>query len=98
MPRADDRKGPGPEREAELPRGSAGEALGPDPSVVIIPEVNTAIVSRGENLWRISRRVYGQGIRYTMIFGANKEQIRDPDLIYPGQVFVLPTGEARGLP
>jgi nucleoid-associated protein YgaU len=29
-------------------------------------------------------------MRYTMIFGANKEQIRDPDLIYPGQTFVLP--------
>jgi nucleoid-associated protein YgaU len=47
-------------------------------------------VSRGDNLWRISQRIYGKGFRYTMIYGANQEQIRNPNLIYPGQVFVLP--------
>ena len=57
---------------------------------VVIPNINTAIVSRGDNLWRISQRVYGKGLRYTVIYGANQEQIRNPDLIYPGQVFVLP--------
>jgi nucleoid-associated protein YgaU len=34
--------------------------------------------------------VYGKGIRYTVIYNANREQIRDPDLIYPGQVFFVP--------
>lgn len=48
------------------------------------------IIRRGDNLWTIARRVYGQGIRYTQIFDANTGQIRDPDLIYPGQVFDLP--------
>ncbi len=48
------------------------------------------VVQPGNSLWRIARRTYGQGIRYTLIFEANKDQIRDPDLIYPGQVFVLP--------
>lgn len=57
---------------------------------VVIPEVNTAMVVRGETLWRISKRVYGQGLRYTVIYGANTPQIRNPDLIYPGQLFVLP--------
>jgi nucleoid-associated protein YgaU len=61
-----------------------------DPGTVVIPEVNTAIVSRGDNLWRISRRVYGRGLRYTVIYAANQEQIRNRHLIYPGQVFVLP--------
>ena len=61
-----------------------------DPGQVVVPEVNTAIVARGDNLWRISKRVYGHGLRYTVIFGANTPQIRNPDLIYPGQVFVLP--------
>ena len=46
-----------------------------DANTVMIPEVNTAIVSRGENLWRISRRVYGRGVRYTVIYNANEEQI-----------------------
>lgn len=52
-----------------------------------------AIIRRGDNLWTIARRVYGQGIRYTTIYQANRDQIRDPDLIYPGQVFDLPGSE-----
>ena len=48
------------------------------------------IIRRGDNLWRIARRNYGEGIRYTTIFQANRDQIRDPDLIYPGQVFDIP--------
>ena len=65
---------------------------------VLIPEINTAIVTRGDNLWRISHRIYGDGLRYTVIYGGNQDQIRDPNLIYPGQSFVLPpeTGQTPG--
>jgi nucleoid-associated protein YgaU len=63
-------------------------------STVVIPDINTALVSRGDSLWRISRRIYGQGVRYTVIFGANQTQIRNPNRIYPGQVFVLPADAA----
>ena len=38
----------------------------------------------------IARKAYGKGQHYTVIFGANKEHIRDPNLIYPGQVITLP--------
>lgn len=48
------------------------------------------IVQPGNSLWRIARRVYGDGIRYTVIYQANDSQIRDPDMIFPGQVFNLP--------
>ena len=48
------------------------------------------IVQPGNSLWRIARRLYGEGFRYSVIFDANRSQIRDPDLIYPGQVFVVP--------
>lgn len=48
------------------------------------------IIRRGDTLWQISRETYGRGIRYTMIYLANGDQIRDPDRIYPGQVFRLP--------
>ena len=51
-------------------------------------------VARGDNLWRISRRIYGQGTRYTVIYDANQGQIRNPDRIYPGQLFVLPPEKA----
>lgn len=50
-----------------------------------------AIVQPGNSLWRIARRMYGDGIQYTMIYQANQEQIKDPDLIFPGQIFKLPS-------
>jgi len=54
------------------------------------PKAVTAVVSRGDSLWRISRAAYGDGTRYMVIYEANHGQIRNPDRIYPGQVFVLP--------
>ena len=51
------------------------------------------IVQPGNSLWRIARRNYGQGLLFTVIYEANRGQIRDPDLIYPGQVFSLPKSD-----
>ncbi len=48
------------------------------------------IIRRGDTLWRISRDTYGRGSRYTVIYLANGDQIRDPNRIYPGQVFRMP--------
>jgi hypothetical protein len=48
------------------------------------------VVQPGNSLWRLARNAYGDGIAFTLIYGANKEQIKDPDLIFPGQVFTLP--------
>lgn len=56
----------------------------------LLSNAASVIVQPGNNLWRIAENRYGDGIRYSVIFEANKEQIRDPDLIYPGQVFELP--------
>lgn len=55
-----------------------------------IPAGGVVVVESGNSLWRIARRTYGEGTRYTLILEANREQIKDPDLIYPGQVFDLP--------
>ncbi len=49
------------------------------------------VVQPGNSLWRISRRLYGRGTLYTVIFESNQDHIKDPDLIYPGQIFVLPS-------
>ncbi len=54
------------------------------------------VIQPGDNLWTIARRTYGQGWEYTLIYRANRDQIRDPDLIYPGQVFVVPDEQRRG--
>ncbi len=48
------------------------------------------VVQRGDTLWSIAERCYGSGERFTKIFRSNKGQIRDPDMIYPDQRFVLP--------
>jgi LysM repeat protein len=50
----------------------------------------TYTVQPGNNLWQISRLAYGVGTRYLIIYSANLNQIRDPERIYPGQVFKLP--------
>ncbi len=50
------------------------------------------VVQPRQSLWRIARHAYGHGTRYTVIYQANREQIRDANLIYPGQVFTIPPG------
>lgn len=59
-------------------------------STVVVPKITTTTVSRGDSLWRLSQLSYGAGTRYSVIYKANREQIRNPNLIYPGQTFVLP--------
>lgn len=51
------------------------------------------VVQPGDCLWTIARHSYGHGIQYTAIFVKNTDQIRDPDRIYPGQVFRMPTSD-----
>lgn len=53
----------------------------------------TVVIERGDSLWALARRLYGAGIRYTVIYEANRDQIRDPELIHPGQVLVVPEPE-----
>ena len=51
-------------------------------------------VQPGNTLWGIASKAYGKGILYVRVFEANRDRIRDPDLIYPGQVFVVPQPDA----
>jgi nucleoid-associated protein YgaU len=78
------------EPEAETAAPEPEVAAVPEPAAVTDPEPDTVYIERGDNLWRIARSIYGQGIRYTVIYEANRNQIRDPSLIYPGQVFTIP--------
>ena len=58
----------------------------------------SVIIRRGDTLWRISLRVYGRGIRYTTIYTANRNQIKDPHWIWPGQIFDVPGTSDDGEP
>ena len=58
--------------------------------IVSPARINVITVQPGNTLWAISRERYGRGILYVQVFDANKDKIRDPDLIYPGQIFDLP--------
>lgn len=76
---------------AVSPRPQVASAGTPDAtSTVVVPKIATTTVTRGDSLWRISQSTYGAGPRYAVIYNANREQIRNPHLIYPGQIFVLP--------
>ena len=53
-------------------------------------ESNTVIIRRNDNLWTIAQRLYGDGLKFSAIYEQNRDQIRDPNLIFPGQTFTLP--------
>ncbi|MFP7673428.1 LysM peptidoglycan-binding domain-containing protein [Marivita sp. S0852] len=54
------------------------------------PDVTVVTVQPGNTLWAIARDRYGEGPAYVKVFEANRDRIRNPDLIYPGQVFQVP--------
>ena len=47
----------------------------------------------GNTLWAIAEDSYGDGLKYVEVFQANRDKIRNPDLIYPGQIFEVPPKE-----
>jgi nucleoid-associated protein YgaU len=80
------------------PEAAHVDGLGDAVATLRVDELNAegetmVVVQPGNNLWRVARAVYGQGIDYTIIYQANTDQIRDPDLIYPGQVFRIPDAQ-----
>jgi nucleoid-associated protein YgaU len=59
----------------------------PVPPVI---EIRRIVIQPGSNLWRVSRTVYGKGRMYTLIFEANRDQIKNPNRVYPGQILAAP--------
>ncbi len=53
-------------------------------------EVQFYEIQSGDTLWKIAQEYYGHGSKYTVIFQANREVIKDADLIYPGQKIRIP--------
>ncbi len=71
--------------EAPLPRDSRAELAQGGPGAV-----TQLTIARGQTLWRLARSLYGRGASYTLLYEANRGQIENPGLIYPGQVFKAP--------
>jgi nucleoid-associated protein YgaU len=61
-----------------------------DPAAAAAAAPITITVQPGFTLWAIARETYGDGVLYVQVFEANRDKIKDPDLIYPGQVFTVP--------
>ena len=78
---------------AASPSPPAAQA-GP-PADLVVDSIQTHHVEAGNTLWGISQKFYGDGERYEIIFAANSGQIRNPNLIYPGQVFVVPNNPPK---
>ena len=82
------------------PAVAPGSGEPAEPAEITAPKLQSVqgavIIRRGDTLWRISRRVYGRGGRYSTIYVANQDQIADPDRIWPGQVFRVPDKSTEG--
>jgi nucleoid-associated protein YgaU len=76
------------------PALTAQAGAGSDPTLRNVH--GAVVIRRGDSLWRISQRVYGHGMRYSTIYLANTSQIRNPQLIWPGQIFTVPDRTAEG--
>ncbi len=64
--------------------------IAPAPLTPPVPEKQFYTVKKGDYLSKIAKEVYGDAKKYNIIFEANKPMLKDPDLIYPGQVLVIP--------
>ena len=65
------------------------QALDKSPVTMLAP-VSLVTIQPGNTLWGLARKKYGRGILYVRVYEANTDRIRDPDLIFPGQIFAVP--------
>ncbi|MGX1318556.1 nucleoid-associated protein YgaU [Bradyrhizobium sp. USDA 377] len=83
---------PKPRSMARAPAATTIASASPADALSATPAEagGSRVISRGDSLWALSRLAYGDGARYEVIFKANRDKIQNPNLIYPGQTFVLP--------
>jgi nucleoid-associated protein YgaU len=74
---------------------SAEPASAPSPADPVVASVQTKRVATGHTLWALSQKYYGDPTRYPAIVEANRAQIHNPNVIFPGQVFVVPKSDPK---
>jgi nucleoid-associated protein YgaU len=88
----DDKDKEAPADFSDVQSGSSSTAPPPGqggPAMTAAP-MNTYVVVKGDSLSKIAQRAYGDGRQWRKIYEANKDLIKDPDLIYPGQSLRIP--------
>ncbi len=61
----------------------------------VVPKPSQITIQPGDNLWVISRNIYGYGRQYTVLYEANKQIIKNPRMIFPGQIITAPVAQAQ---
>jgi nucleoid-associated protein YgaU len=84
-----------PALQAAAAPASAEPSSAPSLADPVIASVQTKRVATGHTLWALSQSYYGDPTRYPAIVDANRAQIRNPNLIYPGEVFVVPKSDSK---
>jgi nucleoid-associated protein YgaU len=86
-----------PDTPNPAPPASAFASASPEPSPAdpVVASVQTKRVATGHTLWALSQSYYGDPTRYPAIVEANRAQIHNPNVIFPGQVFVVPKSDAK---
>jgi nucleoid-associated protein YgaU len=80
---------------APIPATSAEQSSAPSPADPVVGSIQTKRVVTGHTLWALSQSYYGDPTRYPAIVEANRAQIHNPNVIFPGQVFVVPKSDAK---
>jgi nucleoid-associated protein YgaU len=81
-------KTPGVPDFSNVQSGSSSTAPAPAPQAAPEPRIYT--VAKGDSLWKIAQHHYGDGNLWRKIHEANKDTVKNPDLIHPGQKLVIP--------
>jgi nucleoid-associated protein YgaU len=84
-----------PPLQAAAAPARAGQSSMPSPADPVVESVQTKRVATGHTLWALSKSYYGDPTHYPVIYEANRAQIHNPNVIYPGQVFVVPKSDAK---
>ncbi len=66
-----------------------------DAAAPVVPQPSQITIQPGDNLWVISRNIYGYGRQYTVLYEANKQIIKNPRMIFPGQIITAPLAQAQ---
>lgn len=72
------------------PTATVAQPQAQQPVNPAVEQGKTYTVQKGDTLWKIAKQFYGNGSQYSKIVSANSDKIKNPNLIYPGQVFSIP--------